>query len=86
MDTAGWVSAELLLDAPTMKRFGDLSEEDLRILIEIENYRKARFLVARGRNTLYICAAQGHSRGVSDNVDMSQARQVAKPGDPDWVA
>eukprot|EP00969_Alexandrium_andersonii_P064323 2833389-Alexandrium_andersonii.AAC.1 len=63
MDTAGWVSASTLLETETMKRFGDLSGEDLRILIEMENYPKARFLMARGHDRLYIRAAQGHSGG-----------------------
>eukprot|EP00969_Alexandrium_andersonii_P296211 13091237-Alexandrium_andersonii.AAC.1 len=34
MDTADWVAASTLLQTETMKRFGELSEEDLRILIE----------------------------------------------------
>eukprot|EP00969_Alexandrium_andersonii_P031338 1367761-Alexandrium_andersonii.AAC.1 len=46
MDTAGWVSASTLLETRTMRRFGDLSEEDLRINIEMENWPKARFLMA----------------------------------------
>eukprot|EP00969_Alexandrium_andersonii_P137819 6095084-Alexandrium_andersonii.AAC.1 len=86
MDTAGRVAADVLLETQTIKRFGKLSEEDLRILIEIENRPKARFLMAWGRSKLHIRAAQRHSRGVSDNIDMSQALQVVKPGDPGWVA
>eukprot|EP00969_Alexandrium_andersonii_P203199 8979285-Alexandrium_andersonii.AAC.1 len=42
--------------------------------------------MAWDRNKLYVEATQGHSRGVSDNIDMPQALQVIKPGDPDWVS
>eukprot|EP00969_Alexandrium_andersonii_P309935 13697057-Alexandrium_andersonii.AAC.1 len=84
MDAAGWVAASVLPRTETMKRFGKLNEEDLRMLIEIENYPKARFLMAWEHNQLYIRAAQGHSGGVSDNIDMSQALEVAQPGDARW--
>eukprot|EP00969_Alexandrium_andersonii_P195290 8628248-Alexandrium_andersonii.AAC.1 len=63
MDTAGWVSASTLLETETMKRFGDLSEEDLRILIEMEHWPKAHFLMAWENDQLFIRAAQGHSGG-----------------------
>eukprot|EP00969_Alexandrium_andersonii_P053032 2329848-Alexandrium_andersonii.AAC.1 len=67
-----------------MKRFGRLGEDDLRVLIELENYPKVRFLMAWDRSKLYVKAAQGHSSGVADEIDMSQALQVFKPGDPGW--
>eukprot|EP00969_Alexandrium_andersonii_P346292 15308520-Alexandrium_andersonii.AAC.1 len=73
MDTAGWASASTLLETETMKRFGELSEEDLRIPIEMGNFPKARFLMAWEHDRLYIRAAQGHSGGVSDNIDVAQA-------------
>eukprot|EP00969_Alexandrium_andersonii_P005049 218743-Alexandrium_andersonii.AAC.1 len=50
VDTAGRVSASSLLQTDAMKRFGSLSEEDLRILIEMENSPKARFLMAWGHD------------------------------------
>eukprot|EP00969_Alexandrium_andersonii_P265261 11722621-Alexandrium_andersonii.AAC.1 len=34
------------------------------------------FLMAWEHNQLYIRAAQGHSGGVSDNIDMSQALEA----------
>eukprot|EP00969_Alexandrium_andersonii_P187828 8299400-Alexandrium_andersonii.AAC.1 len=36
MDTAGWVSAEVVHRTNSMARFA-LSEDDLRVLIELEN-------------------------------------------------
>eukprot|EP00969_Alexandrium_andersonii_P373790 15484805-Alexandrium_andersonii.AAC.1 len=38
MDTAGWVSASTIPQTKIMRKFGHLSDEDLRILIEMENW------------------------------------------------
>eukprot|EP00969_Alexandrium_andersonii_P184483 8150356-Alexandrium_andersonii.AAC.1 len=62
-----------------MRRFGDLSEEDLRILTEMENWPEARFLMAWETDRLFIRAAQGHNGGVSDNIDMAQALEWWSP-------
>eukprot|EP00969_Alexandrium_andersonii_P191945 8477538-Alexandrium_andersonii.AAC.1 len=66
-----------------MARFG-LSEDDLRVLIELENDPKVRFLMAWGQGKLFAKAAQAHSRGVSDRIDVAEALGVIKPGDPGW--
>eukprot|EP00969_Alexandrium_andersonii_P317045 14007054-Alexandrium_andersonii.AAC.1 len=83
MDTAGWVSAEVILNSQSIAKFG-LNADDLRTLTEIENETKTRFLMARGKETLFAKAAQGHSQGVSRNLKLDGALQVVKPGDADW--
>eukprot|EP00969_Alexandrium_andersonii_P308486 13634683-Alexandrium_andersonii.AAC.1 len=72
MDTAGWVSAEVVPNTRSMAKFG-LNENDLRVLIEIENDPKTRFLVAWGQGKLFAKAAQGHNKGVSDRINMAEA-------------
>eukprot|EP00969_Alexandrium_andersonii_P271724 12009788-Alexandrium_andersonii.AAC.1 len=52
----------------------------------MENHPKARFLMAWQDGRLYIRAAQGHSDGVGDVVDMSQALERITPGHPRWVS
>eukprot|EP00969_Alexandrium_andersonii_P225370 9954034-Alexandrium_andersonii.AAC.1 len=66
-----------------MPRFG-LSEDDLRDLTALENDPKVRFLIAWDQGKLFVKAAQGHSRGVSDRLNMAEVLAVIKPGDPGW--
>eukprot|EP00969_Alexandrium_andersonii_P041159 1804193-Alexandrium_andersonii.AAC.1 len=68
VDTAGWVAAEVVLNTQSMVKFG-LNEDDLRSLIEIENDPKTRFLMAWDKGKLFVKAAQGHSKGVSDRIN-----------------
>eukprot|EP00969_Alexandrium_andersonii_P020863 911417-Alexandrium_andersonii.AAC.1 len=51
----------------------------------MENWPKARFLMAWENDRLFIRAAQGHSDGVSRNVDVSQALELVEPGHARWV-
>eukprot|EP00969_Alexandrium_andersonii_P136795 6052468-Alexandrium_andersonii.AAC.1 len=48
MDTTGWVLAQDCMGTDIMSRDGPLSDEDLRILVELENDPKVRFLMAWG--------------------------------------
>eukprot|EP00969_Alexandrium_andersonii_P208938 9227846-Alexandrium_andersonii.AAC.1 len=66
MDTAGWVAVADILATTTMQHNGFPTEEDFRVLVEMENFPKARFLMAWQGGRLYIRAAQGHSDGTGD--------------------
>eukprot|EP00969_Alexandrium_andersonii_P109978 4852607-Alexandrium_andersonii.AAC.1 len=63
MDTAGWVAASDILETTIMERHGPLTDEDFRVLVEMENHPKARSLMAWQDGRLFIRAAQGHSDG-----------------------
>eukprot|EP00969_Alexandrium_andersonii_P033247 1451485-Alexandrium_andersonii.AAC.1 len=69
-----------------MERHGPLTDEDFRVLVEMENHPKAGFLMAWQDGRLFIRAAQGHSDGVGDVVDTSQALERITPGHPRWAS
>eukprot|EP00969_Alexandrium_andersonii_P014693 641473-Alexandrium_andersonii.AAC.1 len=65
MDTTGWVLGRHCMEASILFRHAPLSDEALRLIAELENFRKTRFLMAWGPGgELYLRAAQAHSRGV----------------------
>eukprot|EP00969_Alexandrium_andersonii_P247412 10932867-Alexandrium_andersonii.AAC.1 len=71
MDTTGWVLAQDCMTMDVMSRYGPLSDEALRILVELENEEKIRFLMAWGSDgRLYLRAAQAHSGGLGAFIDM----------------
>eukprot|EP00969_Alexandrium_andersonii_P147796 6534464-Alexandrium_andersonii.AAC.1 len=72
MDTAGWASAELLLDTPTMKRNGELPKGTLPHGVG-------------PRQAAHPCGPGPQPRCERQHRP-PQALQVVKPGDPDWVA
>eukprot|EP00969_Alexandrium_andersonii_P048998 2149228-Alexandrium_andersonii.AAC.1 len=66
MDTTGWVLGRHCMKASNMSRYGPLSDDALRVIAELDNVKKTRFLVAWGNDgQLYLRAAQAHSRGVA---------------------
>eukprot|EP00969_Alexandrium_andersonii_P153146 6772353-Alexandrium_andersonii.AAC.1 len=67
-----------------MEKF-HLNEDDVRSLIEIEKNPKVKFLMAWDQGKLYVKAAHGHSKGVSDRINVAEALDVIKLGDPGWV-
>eukprot|EP00969_Alexandrium_andersonii_P151513 6698534-Alexandrium_andersonii.AAC.1 len=74
MDTTGWVLAQHCMDTGVMARHGPLSDEALRVIAELENVEKTRFLLAWGdRGQLYLRACQAHSSGIGAVIDMSRA-------------
>eukprot|EP00969_Alexandrium_andersonii_P331075 14633742-Alexandrium_andersonii.AAC.2 len=84
MDTTGWVLAQDVLDTNILNREGPLSDEDLRVLAEMENSPEITFLMARKEGKLYLRAAQAHSGGVGAQTDVSKAFEVLHPGHEDW--
>eukprot|EP00969_Alexandrium_andersonii_P137567 6084190-Alexandrium_andersonii.AAC.1 len=68
-----------------MSRHAPLSDDALRVIAELENSKKTRFLMAWGPGgELYLRAAQAHSRGVASVVDMTRALEVYIPAHPEW--
>eukprot|EP00969_Alexandrium_andersonii_P182718 8073642-Alexandrium_andersonii.AAC.1 len=85
MDTAGWVLAQDCVTTDIMARYGPLSDEALRVLAELENEGKIRFLMAWGNDgRLYLRAAQAHSGGLGAFIDMTKALEVFTPDHPQW--
>eukprot|EP00969_Alexandrium_andersonii_P248861 10998047-Alexandrium_andersonii.AAC.1 len=62
IDPAGWVSVEELLKQGSItKDYPDLDARVIEEVVEIDNVVKARFLMCRHEDMLYVRAAQGHS-------------------------
>eukprot|EP00969_Alexandrium_andersonii_P347041 15342979-Alexandrium_andersonii.AAC.1 len=85
MDTTGWVLAQDCMATDIMERDGPLSDEALRVLVELENEEKVRFLMAWGDDgRLYLRAAQAHSGGLGAYIDMSKALEEFTPDHDLW--
>eukprot|EP00969_Alexandrium_andersonii_P362046 15458882-Alexandrium_andersonii.AAC.1 len=68
-----------------MARHRPLSDDALRLIAELENVKKTRFLLAWGRGgELYLRAAQAHSHGVASRLDMSRALEPYTPAHEHW--